>query len=199
MKGENPNKPEKGSTITVEPIRDLKDIASIKKLLSDKPRDLLLFTVGINSGLRMGDILKLKVGPVRNLKPGDQLTVKEGKTGKTNVLVINKAIYKALQGYLDQTELVASDYLFQSRKGYNKPLRVPYVNNLVKSWAKAINLPGNYGAHTPRKTFGYIQRTQYGIGFEVLAKRFNHSNPAITMRYLGINDKEVNGILMNEI
>ena len=50
-----------------------------------------------------------------------------------------------------------------------------------------------------RKTWGYVQRTVYGVGFEILCKRFNHSSPAITMRYLGIEDKEVQNILMNEV
>ena len=58
---------------------------------------------------------------------------------------------------------------------------------------------GNYGAHTLRKTWGYIQRTLHGVGFEIICKRYNHSNPAITMRYLGIQDKEVHSTLMNEI
>jgi len=84
-------------------------------------------------------------------------------------------------------------------KGKNHPLTVSSVNNLVKTWCRAVNLQGNYGAHTLRKTFGYVQRTKYGVGFEVVAKRFNHSNPRITMRYLGINDAEVNGILLNEV
>ena len=48
-------------------------------------------------------------------------------------------------------------------------------------------------------TCGYVQRTTYGVGFEILCKRFNHSSPAITMRYLGIEDKEVQNILMNEV
>jgi hypothetical protein len=39
----------------------------------------------------------------------------------------------------------------------------------------------------------------YGVGFEIIAKRFNHSSPAITMRYLGVEDKEVHKTLMNEI
>ena len=78
-------------------------------------------------------------------------------------------------------------------------LTVSYVNNLDKTWCRSVNLKGNYGAHTLRKTFGYVQRTVYGVGFEVLAKRFNHSNPRITMRYLGITDAEVNGILLNKI
>ena len=41
--------------------------------------------------------------------------------------------------------------------------------------------------------------TRYGVGWEILCKRFNHSSPAVTMRYLGIEDKEVSGILMTEI
>lgn len=62
---------------------------------------------------------------------------------------------------------------------------------------KAIK--GNYRTHTLRKTFEYIQRAKYGVSFEVLCKGFGHSSPSITMRYLGIYDKEVNGILLNEI
>ncbi|KXB09031.1 integrase, partial [candidate division MSBL1 archaeon SCGC-AAA385M11] len=50
------NHPEKGSNITVEPIRRLEDIKAIKKLLANSPRDYLLFTMGINNGLRVGDL-----------------------------------------------------------------------------------------------------------------------------------------------
>ena len=71
------------------------------------------------------------------------------------------------------------------------------VNNIIKEWTKSFK--GNHGTHTLRKTFGYIQRTKYGVSFEVLCKRFSHLYPSITMRYLGIDDKEVNGILFNEI
>jgi integrase len=195
----NHNHPPKGSRITVEPIRSPKDIETIKRLLRDRPRDLLLFTMEINNGLRAGDLLKIKVGQVRHLKTGQGLSIREGKTGKTNVLMMNKSTHRVLQRYMDELKPTDDDYLFKSAKGENQPLAVPSVNNLVKSWCKAVNLKRNYGAHTLRKTFGYIQRVVYGVGFEVLAKRFNHSNPRITMRYLGITDAEVNGILLNEI
>jgi hypothetical protein len=70
----------------------------------------------------------------------------------------------------------------------------------VKKWARDTGLKnGNYGSHSLGKTFGYIQRTVFKVGFEVLARRFNHGSSSTTMRYLGIEDKEVNGILMNEI
>ena len=68
---------------------------------------------------------------------------------------------------------------------------------MMKEWTKSMK--GNYGSRSLRKAFGYIQRTKYGVSLEVLCKKFGHSSPAITMRYLGIDDKEVNGILLNEI
>lgn len=195
----NPNHPKKGSNITVQPIRDIKNIDSIKRLLSKNQRDLLLFTLGINNGLRCGDILRLKVSDVKHLKPNDTLTIREQKTGKDNVLMINKTSYKILRDYLTETRPSDDDYLFKSRKGENESLSVEYVNSLVKGWTRSINLHGNFGTHSLRKTFGYIQRKKFGVSWEVLCKRFNHSSPSVTMRYLGIEDREVNGILMNEI
>jgi integrase len=194
----NPNHPQKGSRITVQPIRDIKDIESIKKLLSGNTRDLLLFTMGINNGLRCGDLLKLKVRDVQDLKPSETLTVREQKTGKDNILMINKTTHKILKQFLNEMKPDDDQYLFKSRKG-NGHLTVGSANAMVKEWCRSINLKGNYGTHSLRKTFGYIQRKKYGVGWEILCKRFNHSSPAVTMRYLGIEDKEVNGILMNEI
>ena len=192
------NHPKKGSNITVEPIRNLEDIKAIKKLLANSPRDYLLFTMGINNGLRIGDLLKLKVRDVQGVKSGDTVRVREQKTGKDNVLVINRTTHKALQNYLKNKNPAPDEPLFLSQKNKG-PLTVSYANRLIKSWCKQINLRGNYGTHTLRKTFGYVQRTHYGVGYEILCKRYNHSSPAVTMRYLGIEDKEVSGILMNEI
>jgi integrase len=171
---------------------------SISKLLSDSPRNHLLFTMGINNGLRTGDLLQLKVGDVRYMKVEETLAIREGKTGKRNILVMNKSIHKSLYKFLDKIRPIDSDYLFESRKR-GKAVTVGYVNNLMKQWTREINLKGNYGAHSLRKTWGYVQRTVYGVGFEILCKRFNNSSPAITMRYLGIEDKEVEKILMNEV
>ena len=197
-KGQNYNRPKVGSHIAVDPIRNLKDIQSISKMLSSSPRNHLLFVIGVNNGLRTGDILNLYVGAVSEARVGETITILERKTKKRNILVINKTIYKSLQNYFEKEKPKITDYLFPSRKG-NKPITVQHVNNMMKRWAKAINMKGNYGAHSLRKTWGYIQRTVYGVGFEVLCKRFNHSSPAITMRYLGIEDKEVQNILMNEV
>jgi len=199
LNGQNPNHPQKGSTITVDPIRSEKDIKKIKRLLKDNPRDQLLFTMGINNGLRISDLLKLKVGDVSDVPAGETLKIRETKTGKDNVLMINKSVHKILVEYLEEVKPRDEDYLFQSRNGDNKPLTRETVNKMVKEWTRSLKRKGNYGTHTLRKTFGYIQRTKYAVSFEVLCKRFGHSSPSITMRYLGIDDKEVKGILLHEI
>lgn len=194
----NPNAPGKGITKTVEPIRRLKDIRAISKLLEESPRDHLLFVMGTNNGLRTGDLLRLKVKDVRFTNPEDSILIIEQKTKKKNVLKINKMVFKSLQTYLEIVNPDDDDYLFASRKG-GTALTIPSVNRLIKSWTDQVNLKGRYGAHTLRKTWGYIQRMQFGTPFEVICKRYLHSNPAVTMRYLGIQDKEVDDILLHEI
>ena len=201
LNGTNPNHPKKGSRITVDPIRDEKAIKKIKRKLKSSPRDYLLFVMGINNGLRISDLLKIKVGDVRDLNAGETLKIVEQKTKKKNVLMINKTIHEALHLYLKSTSLEDDHYLFQSRNrdenGDPKPLARETVSKMVKSWTDGMR--GNYSTHSLRKTWGYIQRKKFGVSFEVICKRFGHSSPAITMRYLGIEDKEVNGILLNEI
>lgn len=200
----NPNRPQKGDSIAVDPIRDESDIKTLIKYLDGNARDSLLFIMGINTGIRSTDILKLRVGDLRYLKVGQVHQIVEGKTGKKNVIVINKSIRKVLDRFIEDQKPDDRDFLFQSSKrdldGQPQPIKVGYVNKLIKGWTKAINLKtGNYGARTLRKTWGYQQRVKFGVGFEVIAKRYNHSSPAITMRYLGIQDKEVHDVLMNEI
>jgi integrase len=191
------NHPAKGSKIKVDPIRSLDDLEKIKEVLEGKPRDLCLFVLGINNGLRISDLLRLKVKDVKRLKPGDSLEIKESKTGKLNVLMIDKSSHKALKRYLEASGCSEDDFLFRSYK--TKRALSKYAVNYIKRWGRLIGLEGNYGAHSLRKTFGYHQRIRFGVGFDILCRRFNHSCPSITMRYLGIEDKEVNQILLNEI
>jgi hypothetical protein len=78
----------------VESIRVKKDIKTIKRLLKARPRDLLLFTMGVNNELRVGDLPKLKVDQMRHMKLGQPISVRGGKTGKVNVLMMNRSINK---------------------------------------------------------------------------------------------------------
>ena len=197
-KMKNPNAPGKGVGKTVEPIRKLKDIKAILQLLEKRPRDHLLFTIGINNGLRTGDLLRLKVKDVKKQLPGSSISIIEQKTKKKNVLMINKKVHQSLKTFFETVNPDDDDYLFASRKS-GKPLTVPSVNRLIKSWTDSVNLTGRYGAHSLRKTWGYIQRMEFGTSFEVICKRYLHASPVVTMRYLGIQDREVDEVLLHEI
>lgn len=90
----NPNHPKKGSQIKVDPIKKLKDIKAIKKILAHKPRDFALFTIGINTNLRASDLLRLKVGQVSDLKAGDAVEIKEKKTSKKQANHIEQNLHQ---------------------------------------------------------------------------------------------------------
>ena len=194
--GQNFNHPEKGSSIKVEPIKELKDIKSIKKLLQNNPRDLCLFTLGINTNLRASDLLNIKVNQVSHLQPEDELTLKETKTGKPRRINLNKTVVGSIQALLKTTEYSDQDYLFTGQRGR---LTVPSVNRLVKQWARDINLKGNYGAHTLRKTFGYHQRITFQRGVPELMVAFNHSSQRETLEYLCIQPEEIKSLYLNEL
>jgi integrase len=188
----NPNHPKRGSRIKVEPIRNLKDIKTIKELLKDNPRDLAIFTLGVNTNLRGSDLLNLRAGQVRGLKPMQDFEVRERKTGKLRRITLNEACIKVIRDLLASREYRDEDYLFKSQRG--PVLTVPSLTRLVKSWCKMINLKGNYGSHTLRKTWGYQMRVEHNVGIPVLMECFNHSTQKQTHSYLCIQPDEIKSV-----
>ena len=195
-KTRNQNRPKKGDQIKVDPIRKRKDIESIKKLLGDDPRNSALFTIGINTNLRASDLLRIRVGQVRDLKPGDEIELKEKKTGKSRRITLNKASVQAIQRLLASRPYADDDLLFTGQRG---PLTVPSVHRLVKGWCRAINLKGNYGSHSLRKTWGYHQRVTFGVDIPRLMVCFNHSTQRQTLDYLCIQPEEIKDVYQNEL
>ncbi|WP_299671798.1 tyrosine-type recombinase/integrase [uncultured Roseobacter sp.] len=190
----NVNHPKKGASIKVEPIRRLEDIAAIKSRLSGNPRDLCLFTFGINTGYRAGEILTLTVGQVSHLKAGDRLEIKQSKVGKYRSVTVNGAVVAALENWLHEHPNPANDApLFISRTG-KKALKVSSVNAMIKSWCADIGLQGNYGTHTMRKTWGYHQRVQQNRPIPLLMVAFGHTTQAQTLDYLCIQDSEIESL-----
>jgi len=197
MECKNPNHPKEGDQIKVDPIKSLKDINTIKKMLkADKPRDYCLFVLGINTNLRASDLLSITVGQVRDLKAGEELVLKEKKTGKGRRITLNESAVEGIQYWLRSPQgrtLEDEDRLFKSQRGV---LTVQSVNRLVKTWCKTINLPGNYGSHTLRKTFGYHQRVQLNTSIPELMVMFNHSTQRQTLDCLCIQADEIKDAYM---
>ena len=195
-KGENFNHPKKGSTVKVEPIQERKDIETIKRILADRPRDLCLFILGVNTALRASDLVRVEAGMVRHLKPGDSFEIREKKTGRLRRITVGKAVVEAVQRLLASRPYEDSDLLFQGKRG---PISAIAVNVLVKKWTRAVNLKGRYGGHTLRKTWGYHQRKSFGVSLPVLMECFGHSSQGITLRYLCLQPEEVEAVYKNEL
>lgn len=189
--GRNLNHPKKGASIKVEPIRDLSAIQRIKEHLAGSPRDLCLFTVGINTAYRAGGILSLKVGHVEHLQVGDRLEIKQSKSGKYRAITVNGTVIAAIRAWLDvHPDKTPSAPLFPSQKTMSA-LTVPSVHKMVKSWCREVGLKGNYGSHTMRKSWGYHQRVQMNQPIPLLMAAFGHSTQAQTLEYLCVQDDEI--------
>lgn len=192
----NQNHPALGSQIKVEPIRKLRDIVSIKKLLQDNPRNYAIFVVGINTPLTPGELIELKAGQVRDLKPNDSLDIIDEKTGKVKSCPFNNACTDAISKLLSTGEFNDDDNLFKSQRG---SLIAPSLNRLVKKWCEVLNMRGNYGSHTLRKTWGYHQHHTYGVDVQTLKLCFNHASVTQTREYLCIEEKNPEEIFAHEL
>ena len=175
-----------------EPFKSIKDIQKIKQFLKgkDNKRDYTIFVVGINVGLRAGDLLSLKWSDVlENNEVVNTVNIVEEKTSKRKFIELNKAAKEALNEYKDSLGVPSLDgYIFKSRKGEGH-LQVRSLHRIIKNITHELNLKGSYSTHSIRKSFAF-HRYMNNISLETLQKVLNHSSQAQTLRYIGIT-KEV--------
>ena len=174
---------------TVEPIRDKDDIERMKDFMESwNPRNFLLFVFGLNSGLRISDIVKLKVREVLDT----HVVIIEQKTGKPKQFYINDYLRKQIDKYIKAKSLKPYDYLFESNKrdkdGKKRPIGREQAWKILNKCAKACGLK-RIGTHSMRKSFGYhLYKMNQDVA--VLMEIFNHASPDVTLRYIGINQDE---------
>ncbi|SFS47205.1 tyrosine-type recombinase/integrase [Marininema halotolerans] len=134
---------------TVEPIRSKREINAMKRHLS--PRDRLLFVMGINSALRISDLLRLKV---RDVRGATHLSIREQKTNKPKKFLLNGAIQRELSNFLTD-DMTDEEFLFKSRKGMNQPITSVQAGRALKNAATKAGIKDNINTHSLRKTWAY--------------------------------------------
>ena len=175
----------------VEPIREKQKIEAMKnELLKSGYRDFLLFVTGINTGLRISDLLDLKVKDVRNKT---HIEINEKKTDKTKKFLMNNRLKDKLDSYIERMN--DEEYLFKSQKGNNKPISRVQAYRILRKAADEVGLE-SVGTHTLRKTFGYHHYQQHK-DVAVLQDLFNHSAPSVTLDYIGINQDVMDKTIQN--
>ena len=184
----------------VEPIRDIKKVAQIKNMLrgQDKIRDLLLFELGINSALRISDLLGIQVKDLFDEQGAINsfFDIKEEKTNKSNRITITPKVQETLKQYKELYPYIIQKpdfYVFFHSKRtpkWGKHIDRKQARKMIHGWCIDVWLKWNFGWHTLRKTWGYQARLN-AIPLEIIQHKLNHSSLAVTQRYLGITADEI--------
>jgi integrase len=187
---------------TVQPIKDEKKITAMRKILyAQNLRDYAWFTLGINSGLRISDILNLTFNDVLNKdKVKTTIELHEKKTGKLKAFPLGKKTIDALKEYIHSCGAYELEQpLFYSKKtkdGAKAPISRQHAHYVISECAKAVGIEESIGTHTLRKTFGYMAYKK-GIDITRIQKLLNHDSPATTLSYIGITKEELDEIYIN--
>jgi len=170
----------------VQPIRDKRVVEAIRDYLRLRSeRDYLLFSLGVYSGLRVSDLLNLRVRDVR----GTHVEIVEKKTGKRKRFLIHPEVKKDLDKYIEGKH--DHEFLFPSRQRKksnglpNQPVDRATVYKMLNKAARKFGLK-NIGCHTMRKTWGYHLYMDNPRNLALLMQMFNHSSETITLMYLGL-------------
>ncbi|CEG26944.1 tyrosine-type recombinase/integrase [Bacillus sp. B-jedd] len=170
----------------VDPIKDIEQINAIKEeLRGHSQRDVLLFVFGINTGIRVSDLLSLRVKDVWDEDSMNEfLIIHENDEEEAKAFYLNNSIRNELEPYLKEHKLAGCSYLFKSKKN-ELPITRQQAYRIINAAAKKVGVSGKIGTHTLRKTFGY-HAYRKGIAISLLMAVFNHHSPKETLKYIGI-------------
>ncbi|MCJ8015242.1 site-specific integrase [Paenibacillus sp. KQZ6P-2] len=165
----------------VQPIRDQEVLQDIKDYLEGTNyRNFIMFLIGIYTGFRISDILRLRIRDVS----GSHISIREKKTGKQKRILIAPELKEKLQPHIEGKPV--NEYLIKSREGINRPITREMAYKIIRDIGDEFGL-SELGCHTLRKTFGYIfynKTTDKDIA--MLQNYFNHATPRYTLRYIGL-------------
>ncbi len=190
---------------TTQPIKDRNDLELLKGYYRDvcpNPRNYALISTGINTALRISDILSLRWRDVCDLPFRSfrrHISIIERKTKKTACIAINRSLSQALSLYLNTLpDPCPEDYIFH--KTYPETPDVPLSRSqafrIIKRACSRLALPEHISCHSLRKTFGY-HAWAAGANPTVLMVIYNHSSFSVTKRYLGIEQEDKDNIFLN--
>lgn len=187
-----------------QPIRKQEDLEHFKNYYGKEgkgARNQLLLTIGLNTALRISDILSLQWKDVYDFsgqKFLQHITLVEHKTKKYTCIYVNQSVKEALVFYRDHleesTRIEKGMYLFAGQNG--EPISRVQAYRIIRRAAEGCNLSGVVSPHSLRKTFGYHAWKQ-GVEPALLMDIYNHSSFAITQRYLGIEQDDRDDVFRN--
>tara|TARA_R110000744_G_scaffold41284_4_gene93414 strand:+ start:917 stop:1504 length:588 start_codon:yes stop_codon:yes gene_type:complete len=184
--------------MTVQPVKDKNQIANMVRVLEMKGnrRDSLLLKFGLNTALRIKDILRMKVkylfnsdGTIKEyLDLFESKTIKR-KSRKLKQIKLNSVIKPELESYVDFYGLEKDDWIFFSLKNPANPLDRIRAYTLLRDAARKSGV-NKFGTHSMRKTLAYniYNKTK---DLALVMRILNHTDPDYTLRYIGIEQSNL--------
>ena len=179
------------------PIRTLEEIEQMKSyfLSRNRIRDYALFVTGINTALRISDLLQLRWMDIYDSTRNTyrrHMDIYEQKTKKHAVIALNSSCISAFKMLKKKKPFRRDDeFIFCGGKNRYQPLSRNRAYHIIKDAAAASHVEGNISCHSLRKTFGY-HAWKMGTPTALIMNIYNHSSIEITKRYLSIyqDDKD---------
>lgn len=180
----------------VEAFKDVNEISKMKNYLRNhSKRDYAFFVLGINTGLKINEMLDMTVDDVMD-ETGKIKEFFEHKLENEQVMKVylNLKVRTALAEYLHDVEVSGHPFLFLSPKT-KKPITRQQAHRIIHDAVEGAGLIGKFGASSMRKTFGYHAYKQ-GVSLALIQKHYGHSTPSETLKYIGISkEKKFNTII----
>ena len=162
-------------------------VIRIRLQMADRVRDLAMFNLAIDSKLRAGDLVKLRVQDVcSGSGVASRAQVIQQKTGRPVQFEITEPTRNAIQAWIDKANLIGTRFLFPSRLRDSAHLSPRQYSRIVAKWVSDIGLdPTAYGTHSLRRTKASLiyRRIKNRRAVQLL---LGHSKLESTVRYLGI-------------
>jgi len=173
-------------------IPDLDTVAKLRRILSNKPRDLLLFDLAIQTGIGINRLIRLKVKDLLDLPVGGPIPAADSNKGSASAPAFNQRCYDTFQWYLKTVLPTADDYLFPSRKG-GGPLNLTSASHVIKKWFYDANITGLSGARSLKKTWEIFYRND----IRLIANISDQNDPTRTLK--PVETKTVQEIVYREL
>ena len=186
----------KNTAITIKDPKDLQRIANrLKEFNYDA---YILWSIGVNTGYRGSDLVKLTVGDIKKAIATGELIILEEKTENTRKIpfersvILSNKLLNILNDYVK--EKYDSEYVYWSSKGegiapFKKNIERGYLGKIFKRAVTELGISEKtVGTHTARKTYGYFQYIEHDKDIHYVQKLFGHSRPDITMDYIGLDE-----------
>ena len=143
-----------------------------------------------NLGIRISDVLKLRLCDI--IRDGDRyrLSIVEQKTGKSRVFTVPFALYQFIRCYCLDNGIAATDVIF--------PITERAVQKQLQIVCGYLDIPG-VSTHSFRKYYATEIYRNNGYNITLVQHLLQHSSVGVTQRYIGIEQREIETAIENHL